>query len=187
MVPLELRTDQFKLRLQPHKMSKLAAYLALVLVTGFSLATAKPFPPVDFENDFSGRQQLISYRLPNDTHPISYKVHLDTRVDLEDFVFTGEVQITVGVSQPTRSITIHALNMTIDTVALYKKGTPDTPVDINEPTLNEANDFLVITTKTEQLVAANEYILVIQYWSELRGDEAGFYKASYVDNNGVTK
>lgn len=172
-------------------MFKLAvASLALVLVTSVTLTAAKPLFPIDdflTEDDINARQDAIKYRLPNETYPIAYKVHLNTRVDEADFVFTGQVDIRVGVAVATQAITIHALNLTVDTVALYKSGLPDTPIDILEPTLNESNDFLVITTATEQLAVGTEYILVIEYWSELREDEAGFYKASYVTDDGETR
>lgn len=164
-----------------------ASLLALVVVTGFALTAAKPFPPVEFNNVFGSRQEAISYRLPNETHPLSYKVHLNTRVDAEDFAFTGEVEITVGVSVPTQTITLHALNLKVDSVALYKSGTPATVITINEPTLNVGNDFLVISTQTEQLTVENKYVLVIEFSSALRTDEAGFYRASYVTDEGVTK
>lgn len=156
------------------------ASLALVLVT---LAAAKPFPPVEFNNVFGTRQAAVSYRLPNETYPLHYKVHLNTRVDIQDFAFTGEVEIDIGIAQATQTITLHALSVEIDSVDLYKKDTPDTPLDVSGFTLDTTTDFLVITA-AQQLTTDNTYILVIKYHSNLRTDEAGFYRAWYTDDEG---
>lgn len=60
----------------------------------------------------------ISYRLPNNTRPITYDVHITTRVDKGDFTFTGQVLIVLQVYDTTSDITIHARQLTINSINL---------------------------------------------------------------------
>ena len=168
-------------------MFKLAAFVA-VAATLVVLASAKPFPPVweSLMREITPRQTDVSYRLPNETHPVHYKIQLWTRVDLEDFDFTGSVEITLDVDRPTRAITIHARKLTVNKATLYKVVKDDTAVEveIQEPTWDEVTNFLVITTTGEQLITTEQYKLVIEYQAVLRNDEAGFYRAWYTTDQG---
>lgn len=165
----------------------LSTLLVLAGLAGFTVG--KAIFPVDelIKRAASTRQEGIQYRLPNDTFPLHYKVHLNTRVDKEDFDFTGEVRIDIGVAVATNKITIHALQLTPETVTLYKQGTPATEIPIQAVNQETTTDFLTITTVSEQLLTTEKYSLDISFKGQLRNDEAGFYRAWYTAEDGTRR
>lgn len=164
-------------------MANFAVFLGIVTLLGVVSAKPSLFPSsVDVFS--SGRQELISYRLPNNTFPLHYSVHLSSRVDIEDFNFSGHVTIQIGVAEPSNSITVHARQINIDSVALTKVSEPTTAIKVSFE-VNMVQDFLIITSE-DQLSAGDEYLLDINYSGVLREDSYGFYKASYIDENGKT-
>lgn len=164
--------------------------LALVLVTGLALAVAVPlFPPLrETPLEIDPRQETISYRLPNDTFPIHYKLHLNTRIDNADFAFTGSVEINLGVAVQTQQIVIHSSQSSINAVTLYRSDTlPAVEIAIEPFEKVDATEFLIIKTVSEQLLPTGTYTLVIYFSSVLRENESGFYRAWYTAADGTTR
>lgn len=158
--------------------------LALALVALLPLLSATPIKQLEFPvNDVVSRADDPLYRLPNDTYPIHYKVHLDTRIDQDDFMFTGNVEINLGVEKETNQITMHARNMTVESVALYRDATPHVPVAVTGTAYDDVTELFTIFTEAPVTVG-NTYTLIIDYWSELREDNAGFYQAWYDNAEG---
>lgn len=171
--------------------------LALVLLASTvatTLANTKPLP-VDgllYADAVESKavalaDETVSYRLPNNTRPIAYSVHLTTNVHTQtDFNFTGTVAITLEAIESTRTITLHHRQLTILSARLETVAT--TPVSIElaaAPVYTEANEQLTfsLATSAVTLIAGQRYVLTIAYSGVLRMDQAGFYRSSYRDND----
>lgn len=142
------------------------------------------------KNPFSTLPVLIStqldeeynYRLPNNTRPVHYGVHLTTNIDKGDFDFTGSVTITLEALEDTNNITIHYRQLTINDVKLIDAAT-EQEIKFDEPTYDEVTEHFVFSLETP-LVNGSEYKLTIEYNATLRQDLAGFHRSSYRDDDG---
>jgi aminopeptidase N len=135
------------------------------------------------DNDDQMTKQGVSYRLPNDTFPHRYDIDLSTRIDLGVFEFTGIVTILLEAKQVTSLITIHSKQLTIGQIFLRNSANQ---IIGNTHTLDVPLEFLKISTSTPLVVGQN-YTLVISYAGTLRIDNGGFYRSSYVNEQGVTR
>lgn len=127
----------------------------------------------------------VSYRLPNNTRPISYDVHLTTNIHLQtDFNFTGKVAIRFVVLEASRTITLHQRQLTIGTASLILFFNPNSIIELNPFDYDPSNEFLTFTLSSDELVVGREYILTIEYSGVLRTDENGFYRSSYLADDG---
>lgn len=123
----------------------------------------------------------ISYRLPNNTEPISYTIALRTQINEGNFDFTGQVNILIRVKEASRNITIHYRNMTISETKLFNTQTPPTEIDIIEGTdYNIYSEFFVIYLK-EDLTLDAELVVQIKYSSVARTDNRGVFRQYYVN------
>lgn len=146
----------------------------------------RPLEPNDARKlQLDTRDGETKYRLPNNTKPENYDITLSTAIDEENFNFDGIVKIQVHVLEATSNITIHARQLTIKTIELFDPNT-GTIIDLNSWTYEQVTEFLIIPTKT-QLEKDKFYLLIITYTGELRTDNGGFYRSSYIDGIGVTK
>lgn len=121
-----------------------------------------------------------NYRLPNNTHPESYDISLVTRVDVEDFDFSGLVKIRIVVDHPTREIVLHARQLVITNVKLTKAlGL------IEVKTLpfkyDNVREFLKIPIDGVDLNTGDRLRLDISYHNTLRKDGGGFYRSFYTN------
>jgi aminopeptidase N len=168
-------------------MSRLVIF---VIFAPFLLVTAQHFklysePDTNtaaYRNRFQNNRQGISYRLINDTIPLHYDISLHTRIDIPSFDFNGIVTIRLRVVQATRTITLHSKQQTIISVMLHTSD--GQPVITQPPIQDPVTEFLQITTASQELVVDAEYTLTISYSSTLRTDDEGFYRSSYIDDNG---
>jgi aminopeptidase N len=128
-------------------------------------------------------RQGVAYRLPNDTLPIRYDIGLTTRIDLDNFYFNGNVAIRLTVLLSTNRITIHSKQLTISTLSLKSATGFQLPVTFQ---LDPVTEFLTVNLQIGNLVVGQEYILTIAYYGELRQDDQGFYRSSYVNGQGQT-
>jgi aminopeptidase N len=145
----------------------------------------KDFDPATESDRFNNEnKQGISYRLPNDTLPIRYDIALTTRVDENNFAFTGRVAIQLRALQSTNKITIHSKQLNIVTVEL--RSVSGFVVPIMAPVLDPVTEFLTIQTAIGMLALTQVYILEISYSGMLRTDDQGFYRSSYLNAQGET-
>jgi aminopeptidase N len=166
----------------------------IVIFFGFLvIAQAIPMPfrkevPADetvafapYRDDVDGKD----YRLPNNTKPIRYDVSLKTDVNRGETAFTGTVRIRIEAVENSNTITLHSRQLTIDTIEVFAN--PDTTPILVPSTSNYVDDveFLVITASS-QMVANQQYLVVITYHGLLRDDNMGFYRSSYKDQDGKT-
>lgn len=152
------------------------ALTALVLF-GTPVVQAVPLKKEAHEKD-----DFISYRLPNNTRPISYDIDITTRVDKGDFTFTGQVDIFLIVVNETHDITIHARQLTINFIELKSQFFPSVYPTVYS--YDNETEFLRIYTGV--ILKPGGYTLRIKYEGELRKDNAGFYLSTYTDDNGNT-
>lgn len=132
-------------------------------------------------------QDLI-YRLPNTTYPSSYEISLFTRVDLSIFDFVGQVKINIAVASTTDEIVLHAKQLNITSIRLFRySGTVPIDVKLQPYVYEKITEFLRIKTDGSILIAGDRLLLEILYTGTLRSDNAGFYRTSYVDEKGDQK
>lgn len=122
----------------------------------------------------------VSLRLPNDTIPIHYEVHFNTRVHAQEFVYSGTVDIDILCVEPTSTIVMHSRLITISRIAL-KTATGDT--ELTNFSMDEETEFLTIQLNTP-LVKDQEITLTMTFTGEHATDNVGWYRASYTNDNG---
>ncbi|XP_035776002.1 aminopeptidase N-like [Anopheles albimanus] len=135
-----------------------------------------------------------NFRLPNDTYPIRYNVEITTRIHddsigLDRFSFEGKVTIQLMTKEKisTNRITLNYRKIDIIHVRLwYQQGGWERIIidDNNSYTLDSRREFLHINSPQ---ALEGLYYLEITYNGTLREDNAGFYRSSYVDENGEVK
>lgn len=127
----------------------------------------------------------IDYRLPNNTTPLHYDIFLSTRIHAAIFPFDGVVTIRLRALENTSDITVHYRQLVILNVDLL-----DLNANVIQSNVNyiqdEVKEFLIIRPQNS-LIANEVYHVRISYLGTLRADDAGFYRGSYVDNNGERK
>lgn len=172
--------------------------LLVVLSVHCTLTNAFKYPPLARQfNDFaassivevaSAEDAAISYRLPNNTLPISYTIHLTTNVHRADFTFTGSVSIDVQVlTASSRSITLHKRELNIVSARLVRKNDAEQkPLLIKDPNYTEANELLNYSLHDDEpdLTVGARYILTIEFTGILSERLRGFYRSSYLADDG---
>jgi Peptidase M1 N-terminal domain len=174
----------------------------LVLISALSFALAASSPRKLFKIGFDAEDVLddgeevsivplrdpfdnLDYRLPNNTKPLRYDIQLTTDIHKGNFTFVGRVTIQIEAIENSTEITMHYRELTIVNVALL--GSSGETIQSNVPfTKKEDVEFLIITP-TQRLTENTFYLIVIDYIGELRDDDAGFYRSSYVDISGSKK
>lgn len=130
-------------------------------------------------------RQFTSYRLPNTTVPTHYDLYLDTNVHIGQFEYTGNVKISINVLEDTKEIVLHSVRSKIDRLQL--RNSDELSVSVYDIDFDEDKEFLIIKTNTVLLTGTN-YVLDIDFSNSLdRTDAAGFYRSSYVNDEGETK
>ncbi|XP_049292745.1 aminopeptidase N-like [Anopheles funestus] len=133
----------------------------------------------------SGRA-FDSFRLPNSTVPTHYTLRLDTDVHRGVFEYTGNVQIRINVVESTNQIVLHSLRNEISKLQLRNSAGLNVAVKNHE--FDEEKEFLVINVGTTLQANSGTYTLEIDFTNSIdRTDQAGFYRSSYEDDEGVTR
>ncbi|EDS27417.1 protease m1 zinc metalloprotease [Culex quinquefasciatus] len=160
-------------------LGSVSVVLVLLLVQSCSTVRAQ----VDGDN----------YRLPNNSYPLRYDLELTTYVHEDgserQFRFDGKVKIELIVKDDRNSsITVHYRQTTITHVklwSLFANGTENVLLDDDSSfTLDGRREFLTVTPTS---LHVGTLFLEIEYYGELRKDNAGFYRSSYVDDTGRTR
>lgn len=167
--------------------------LVLVGAVSFSLASLTPRKLYKTQNDenevqfapFKDPFDNIDYRLPNDTKPIRYEISLATDIHSGNFTFTGRVAILIQAIVNSTEITLHSRQLTIVNVALQRSSGATIQSNVSF-TQKDDTEFLILKP-TRSLVAGTNYSVIINYIGNLRNDDAGFYRSSYMDISGTTK
>lgn len=165
--------------------------ICLLIFIASSLVNAS-IPPRETRTDFkplsnqitprklSNEKNAINYRLPNNTRPLHYDIHLTTHVHDSEFEFEGHVIVKFELkSAPVNEITLHMKKLKNLQVKLLdiNKNVIQNNLDYD---VDDVTDFLTIKTQNSLTIGQN-YYLEFDYTSELRDDNLGFYKSSYVN------
>ncbi|XP_070508501.1 aminopeptidase N-like [Chironomus tepperi] len=127
----------------------------------------------------------VNYRLPNNTRPLHYDIHLTTHVHDNKFEFEGHVIAKFVVkSAPLDQITLHMKKLKNLKVKLLNTTSNVIENDLDYDT-DDVTDFLIIKPKISLTIDQN-YYLEFEYDGELRDDNLGFYKSSYVNEQSKT-
>lgn len=126
-------------------------------------------------------EDKISLRLPNDTIPIHYDIHLFTNVHTGDRAYEGQVKITIKCVQSTRNVVLHNHELKILTVQLRSNSSS---VDVTAFETAERTEFLNITLGSA-LVVGEVYTLSIIFTGEHSSSKLGWYQGSYKDKGEV--
>lgn len=125
--------------------------------------------------------QTASYRLPNTVLPTHYVVALDT--SLTTFNFSGTVSINVRVVQATDVIVLHSKDLNITRATVLNANSVN--VSLRHDAL-ESTDFLRLWLTSSQ-PATTDLTINIDFNGELGTGNVGFYRASYINQNGVVR
>ncbi len=125
-----------------------------------------------------------TYRLPNNTLPNSYDVTLRTWIHEGNFLFNGSIRINISIVESTNTITLHHRYLTIDDVRLWSESGAAVPV--LSYSYNTTFEFFSVSMQ-DTLSIGETYSLDIDYNGTLRSDEGGFYRSSYVADDGTRR
>merc|ERR1712166_3970 len=119
--------------------------------------------------------------LPACVTPSRYDIALDT--DFDAFTSAGDETITVEVSAATKEISVHALQISIQSASYCAEGGAAV-----SPELIIFNTKLqTITFRFEDELAVGSGKLQINFSGILHGEMAGYYRSSYTNMNGDSK
>ncbi|XP_037031041.1 aminopeptidase N-like [Bradysia coprophila] len=161
--------------------------LTLYFLIGFVGTISSSSIPLPSPRDIQPRLDGYEYRLPNSTRPEAYFVDLTTNVHNNIFNFVGVVDIDIVVLQPTPVITLHQRQLTISFITLEPLPQTGTVIPISSFNYDPVTEFLSIHVESATLAVNDRYRLSITYTGVLRQDEAGFYRSSYVANDGTRR
>lgn len=161
--------------------------LILIIAIFIATCTANTIPPLyrKFVEDVSHIRPAndIDYLLPKTSRPINYNIELSTKIDEGLFPFEGRVEIEIEILEFTSNIVLHSYSLTIKNIKLMKSDRLSV-IKLKSPEHSKLYDFLTIHTEEDVLIQGETYFLTIEYNGVLRDDEAGFYKSSYINENG---
>ncbi|KAH8346510.1 hypothetical protein KR084_001714 [Drosophila pseudotakahashii] len=133
---------------------------------------------------WSASQRERSLRLPNETYPLFYQLHISSDIHKGTLLFSGNATIDVAIRQTTNEIVLHAKNLSdiqITVRQLTDEGSEI--VDDLTHTLHHAGAFLIIHAR-ENYAAFEEgqqYRLEILYTATMASRPAGLYYMDYRD------
>lgn len=137
-----------------------------------------------------------SYRLPNGTHPLHYdikivtNIHLSNDTDPAKFKFNGnEIIRLLVIEDNLNEIVLHSHRLQITNCVLKTQdGTIIEWENSEQPwSYEEEKQFLTFTiATTSSLVKDEEYYIEIEFNGDLEANNEGFYRSSYINEEGVT-
>ena len=116
-------------------------------------------------------------RLPGATVPSAYDLRLTP--DLSSFTFDGEVAISIELRDPTRKITLNAIELEVKD-ALFSR--PDGEPVSGEVSYDPAAETVTITFPQE--LRPGGATLILSFAGILNDRLRGFYRSAYVDGEG---
>ena len=117
-------------------------------------------------------------RLPLTTRPRRYELLIAP--DLDASTFSGEVVISLELTEPTDTIVLHAKDLDVALVRLDQGGPVAAALRVDAEL-----EHLVITT--ERPLAAGDAVLELQFDGRISHGLLGFYRSTYVDEAGADR
>ncbi|XP_017767304.1 PREDICTED: aminopeptidase N isoform X1 [Eufriesea mexicana] len=155
-----------------------------------------PKPCNDLSNtEFEGRgtsgtdtfgKKKLDVRLPRSVIPDSYDLWLIPFIQVGNFTFNGEVKILVNVTEDTKNVTLHAMDMDIDesftNIKEYNGVQTEKVVKIVDQKNDTERQFYVIRT-SDTLKKGKQYVVHLKFVGHLNDYLQGFYRSSYTVGN----
>lgn len=158
--------------------------LLLLKINNFARAQTVNFLNIPNVEDVRVYEETVNetYRLPNNTRPALYEVHLRTWIHAENFTFDGRVEIFIIALETSSNIVLHHRQLNITSFEL--RDLSDGEILPASMSYDPVREFLAFNVITDGLEAGNRYLLQINFTGTLRSDEAGFYRSSYLNDDG---
>lgn len=121
------------------------------------------------------------YRLPGNAEPIFYNLCLTP--NLEKFTFSGKIQIGISIKNPTRTVTLHSVDLRITRTILVLAGSAEL---LKPRTVRTDRKLQTITLTFERVLPAGKANLYFSFNGKLNDQMRGFYRTSY-QVNGETR
>lgn len=102
----------------------------------------------------------------------------------KDFTFEGSIDMHFTCDNPTNKIIFHAAEMTIIESSLTIRSTTDTTISVGKSYEYDKRREFVTVTMNKQCTKGATYILSMDYDGKVLGTLYGFYRSSYIDENG---
>lgn len=121
-------------------------------------------------------------RLPDDVVPVHYNIKLIPYIEEGNFTFDGESTIVVKILRKTRTLSLHAQDLTIDeaaTTLINSDGNSYTPTN---HIYDNVTSILALTFDNE--LPPEIYHLNMKFVGVLAEDLHGFYRSSYTNEEG---
>ena len=118
-------------------------------------------------------------RLPKSTYPNRYEIELD--VDLDNFSYTGAQKVDLNVVEATNNIVLNSVGIEV-TKAKIQTTKQDIPLKVNYIEEDEK-----IVFESQETLSEGVYELYLEFNSEITNDLKGFYKSSYMSEDGEKK
>lgn len=120
-----------------------------------------------------------SFRLPNNTIPIHYAVHLDTGIHTGDVSFQGTIRISIRVLEETNTVTLHKRSMIIRSATGFH--IDGSPLEANLRFVFDSELEFMVISFSNTLQVNQEIIIEISYDGILNTGNTGFFRSSYLD------
>lgn len=158
-----------------------------VLITAMAMGLTSTTPtPTPSPHILSTR----SLRLPNDTYPLEYHLHISSNIHLGEWRFNGNATIDIEIRRSTNEIVLHAKNLSdIEiTLRLLDNDRPDAIgelVDDVTHTYDPQGTFLIIHPREnyQAFEAGQRYRLEILYTGQMGTRPKGLYWMAYEEPN----
>ncbi|XP_078667329.1 thyrotropin-releasing hormone-degrading ectoenzyme-like [Branchiostoma floridae x Branchiostoma belcheri] len=178
---MEIHTATHKSDTERHTRKKVAYVAVLVLVIILiSVIVASLVHRKILADSSGGDAPWHRPRLPKSLAPFHYRLEL--KPNLEDSVFTGEVEISLHCLAPTRYIVLHANLLNITEGSVFLKSLRGESLTLRDWFLYPKNEFLVLESKTS-LETDRRYVIGMKFQGKLLEDMRGFYRSFYSANN----
>ncbi|XP_030369375.1 endoplasmic reticulum aminopeptidase 1 [Scaptodrosophila lebanonensis] len=126
-------------------------------------------------------------RLPNDTYPLSYQIHISSDIHLGDLRFNGNATIDIEIRQTTHEIVLHAKELKDLQISVRAR-------DSNEPisdllhTYDPRGSFLIIYSPEnyQKFKEGERYIVEIIYRADMQKRNIGLYWMTYETESNQT-
>ena len=134
-----------------------------------------------FPTELSSKKKL-DVRLPRAVVPDSYELKLIPFIWEGNFTFNGEVKILVNVTEDTKSVALHAVDMIIDesftTIREHSGANNTKAIGIVGQKNDTERQFHVIKT-SDTLERGMQYVVHLKFVGHLNDYMQGFYRSSY--------
>lgn len=130
------------------------------------------------------QNEMVVFRLPNQTMPISYDLKISPYYDetSEHIGYEGEVEIVISMKSKTSEITLNCKELTVETIYFSERDSLIS-IEVYDWRIDDQNEQLIISIDDE-LDIDILYLLSIEFRGTIGGNMDGFYESTYFDQNG---